>query len=80
MKCKVGDRFITGYGNTVELVESNKKLKFLVIHLIHQSLLYNVQGDTFSIGHIPSNYEYLGNFAKSNKFKEIYKILNEGEN
>jgi hypothetical protein len=30
--------------------------------------------------YITSNYKYLGNFDKSRKFKEIYNILNEGEN
>jgi hypothetical protein len=70
MDYKRGDRYRTKVGTVYEYVGYGHKL----VVLCDPEFPTNV-GKMYSFPHYRD--EYLGNFDKSNKFKEIYKILND---
>jgi hypothetical protein len=73
MVCKRGDRFQCSFPEgtlVIQYVDS-------YFEVIDSSWFDYIPGDRLGGKEVGSQWTCLGNFDKSNKFKEIYKILND---
>jgi hypothetical protein len=76
-KIRVGDRFRYETGNIWEVtrpLDDDSRGEMVVIYGVTTAT--GTHGTFGHASYFEDNHEYLGNFAKSHQFKNIYKILN----
>lgn len=78
MEVKIGDRYRHKTNSDVwEIVDSKTAVCIEVGSWLYQSDLNStLNPDVLTL---TISFEYIGNFSKSNKFKIIYDILNDGD-